>query len=84
MVASRKITIDRGRRICAPFFGGKSLFDAYEQISDVGSIEKIETVLDRKKIMCKVYSVSNLKGGGKTATCVNLGIGLEEPVKRFA
>ena len=55
-----------------------------ERISDVGSIGKIEKVLGRKeKIMCKVYSVSNQKGGvSKTATCVNLGIGLARAGKK--
>ncbi len=33
--------------------------------------------------MCKVYSVSNQKGGvSKTATCVNLGIGLARAGKK--
>ena len=55
-----------------------------ERISDVCSIGKIEAVLGRKeKIMCKVYSVSNQKGGvSKTATCVNLGIGLARAGKK--
>lgn len=55
-----------------------------ERISKVCSIGKIETVLGRKaKIMCKVYSVSNQKGDvSKTATCVNLGIGLAKVGKK--